>query len=537
MKKTHRIRLGAARSKTKQQEKAFLKKAGEIKEHPERLIPECDKKRSILCPFSRLQKQLKVIYNNRDNPEKIEKFTKKGDHIARAYASMIKIYSDGKIPMFAAAKTPWGEVKYVMRSHIARDKQVGVQNYDDPKIRLLAYADIIKKRGITIYSLKDKMICYCPSMKFNKPPKEFIDFALSRISAKLDKTLSCPHLDSEMIEKESEKRSYLEIHWKTAEKKIYLCKACAEQHGTNTFSEITQYIGSKVVKEHFDVNYHLNIKCLSLKGGCICRTFLKNLPELKEDYKKGKLTDLEYINKTENQIKKKILNSNEKLYIHGTRCFGSDMGSFLDSLKVDSMLRHALEISLNKRSKPVFLQDESPVHLLKEMWDDAGVDILKELCGDEAVARRLFEENNPDEVSPTRILRMAKDYKALEEIKKRLPVYESLPEKAEFADHIARSYKLYGKDTALREIKARMSESTRALAFAFYLSLNASEKVSWKFSEEEKNYGSFLKPFAESLLKVEGEEYHNSLQRILQAAGSTEKIEKKENDKSAGAGI
>ena len=117
MKKQQKIRIGGARSKTKLQEKTFLKKAEKLKEHPEYLIPTCNESKSFRCPFTKLQKQLDMVYKNRDDPARIEKLAKKGDHIARAYASMIKIHADGKIPvsMFMAAKMPWGEIKYVMR--------------------------------------------------------------------------------------------------------------------------------------------------------------------------------------------------------------------------------------------------------------------------------------------------------------------------------------------------------------------------------------------------------------------------------------
>lgn len=524
MKKRQKIRLGGARSKTKQQESSFLKKAGQLKEHPEYLIPECDERRSFACPFTKLQKMLDNVYRNRDNPGKIEKLARKGDHIARAYASMIKIHSEGKISMFAAARMPWGEVSYVMRNHIGKEKQIGVQHFDDPKIRLLAYADVIKKKGIIIYSLKDRMVCHCANKAFLKPPEEFITFALTHITPKLKKDLACPHLNREAIEKGTEKKSYLEIQWKTAEKRLFLCKHCAGK--TNTFGEISQYIGSKRVREHFDVNFHYNLKCDTSSGDCGCQRFLENFPDLKKDYLKGQLSDEGYINKTESKIKEDVTDSNEKFYIHGQRCFGNDSQAFLVSLGADELVMRALEIALEKRKGPVVVQEQSPVQLLKEMWSESGLDILRDLTSNDEEARRLFEENNPDEISPVRIIRMARDHERHAQIKKNLPSYGSLPPKARFADAVARAYKLHGKDVAVREVAGRKTDETAALAFAFYRSFGMAEKVEWKFSKEQKDYGIFLETFVKQLLKAEDEDYHSALQAILQASGSTEEIKR-----------
>jgi len=527
MKKQQKIRLGGARSKTKQQEAAFLKKAGKLKDHPELLIPECEDPGSrSRNPFIKLKKQLDLVYRNRDNIDRIEKLSRKGDHIARAYASMIKIHADGKIPvsMFMAAKMPWGEIKYVMRKNIEKDKLIGVQHFDDPKVRLLAYANIIKKKGLTIYSFRGRMVCHTAPMAFEKPPAEFIKFALSTITPKLRKDLTCHHLSKEAIENGTEKRNYLELHWKTADRRLYLCKHCSGP--TNTFGEISQYIGSKQVREHFDVTFHYNLQCDSSPGDCSCQNFRENFPELKKNYMKSQLSDREYITKTGNRLRESFTDSTEKLYIHGSRCFSEDMNGFLDSLGGDELVRRSLEIALKKRQGPVVVQEQTPVQLLKEMWSDSGLDILRNFTKDAADAKRIFDENNPDEISPVRIIRMARDHKRHVEIKKNLPSYDTLPKKAKFADAIARAYKLYGKDAAVREVSSRKTEETAALAFAFYRSFGMAGKMEWKFSKEQKDYGQFLEKFVEQLLVTEAEDYHSALQAILQASGSTEEIKR-----------
>ncbi len=527
MKKQRSYRIRGARSSTAHQKSSFLKKAAELKDHPEYLLPECDDT-SFFGPFTKLKKQLDLVHRFSDNLEKVKKFMKKGDPIARAYAAMIKVHHDGSIGDFAVYRTPWGdELKLLKRGNIPNEKLVGVQYYDDSRTRLIAFRDIVIKRGLTLYSFKDRMVCYSMKRAFESPPEEFISFALSKVDIKLKRDSCCHHLNRERIEAGKESSSYLEIQWKTAERKIYICRNCAGEE-TSTFINITNYFASSKHKAHFDVHYNYHMECRSKEEGCACRDFVQNSEKLKDKYLGGHLSDMGYIKATEEQIMEDIMKSSRTLYISKSVCYGQDLSAFLASLNLDETARKAMEVALLKQKGPLAISDQSPGQLLKEMWEDVGLTVLQEFTGDEELAKKVYDEHKVEETSPLRIIRAALDYTRHEKVLMSLPLYDTLPPKANFANSIARTYKISGKDAAVRELASKKTEATAALAYAFYLSFGVAEKMAWKFSKEQTDYGIFLKEFVDRLLKGEGDEYHETLKTLNQAAGSTEGFERKD---------
>jgi hypothetical protein len=50
------------------------------------------------------------------------------------------------------------------------------------------------------------------------------------------------------------------------------------------------------------------------------------------------------------------------------------------------------------------------------------------------------------------------------------------------------------------------------------------QDVSWKYSPVEKELGEHLQVFAKKLLKAQSQNYHDALQELVFATGSTEKI-------------
>ena len=110
-----------------------------------------------------------------------------------------------------------------------------------------------------------------------------------------------------------------------------------------------------------------------------------------------------------------------------------------------------------------------------------------------------------------------------------LPEYDKLPSIAEFADQMARIYMTKGVDDTARAIEKYRSGDTKikSVAYAFLLALERGEGKKWQYTQTEFDFAQFLKDPAEQLLKSEPTEYNHSLQTLLSATGSTEKIEPK----------
>ena len=117
------------------------------------------------------------------------------------------------------------------------------------------------------------------------------------------------------------------------------------------------------------------------------------------------------------------------------------------------------------------------------------------------------------------------------EIKKKtiialLPKYSKLPPIAEFADQIARTYLTKGVDDTVRAIEKYRGGDTKikSVAYAFLLAMDRGEGKKWQYIQTEFDFAHFLKEPADQLLTSEPGTYHDALQTLLNATGSTEKI-------------
>jgi hypothetical protein len=68
------------------------------------------------------------------------------------------------------------------------------------------------------------------------------------------------------------------------------------------------------------------------------------------------------------------------------------------------------------------------------------------------------------------------------------------------------------------------------VAYAFLLTLGKESSKKWQYDRNEIDFANFLQDKAEALLKAKPGEYHEALQALLSATGSTERIPKPIDD-------
>ena len=107
-----------------------------------------------------------------------------------------------------------------------------------------------------------------------------------------------------------------------------------------------------------------------------------------------------------------------------------------------------------------------------------------------------------------------------------LPQYSHLPPIAKFADSIARTFMTQGKEDALRSIDHYKGGDTRikSVAYSFLLALEQGASKKWQYTKTETDFAQFLKDPALKLLNSKPGEYHDNLQSLLSATGSTKKL-------------
>jgi hypothetical protein len=156
---TQQVKFRGVKATPKALEKGLIETSKMLRDNPAIIIPQCSGEKCSKCRFDKVQRKIEKVSNFKDDPEKLNKLAKRGDQLVRAYAAAISLAASGKIPYLTAAQLPVGEVSFAVRGKVDREKLIGIQHFDDPDLRLLAYFDIAKKRDLHIYSTDERLFC------------------------------------------------------------------------------------------------------------------------------------------------------------------------------------------------------------------------------------------------------------------------------------------------------------------------------------------------------------------------------------------
>jgi hypothetical protein len=493
-----RIRTGA-RTASKVQEKDLISKAKQLRKNPELVLPICDK-HCRFCPFEKIRRQLEKISENSNDKRILTKLASKGDHLARAYAATVLLALKGEVPFLAVFRTPLSEVTFAYRPGCKREKLIGVQYYDDPILRMIGVLDIVKKKGLYIYSLDDKMVC---TGKEPDPPPEFIEQAISSLKTNVKgtkindiKIYTCPHLDAQKVKNDApSKNPYLKIEWLSANIKIAICDRCARHNKENTYLKLVLRIAAKKVQEDFEIDV-ITKPLISTK--CSVCSDLEELaiePEVLKKYNEGAIVDHELIESHMTDFKEDLIRSNKKHYILDNVCYGTDLNEFLKKLEPDENELLALQTVLKKVPTAVVFSKITPNKVLMMYWQDYGKEAIYSVTHDRVFSKKMFKKYDINKEPPSQILKESSVKYRHINIINALPTYDKLPAVVKFADDIARTYKTKGADDTVRAIEHYRSTDTRikSVAFAFLLALEKGTSKKWQYTKTETEFAQYLK--------------------------------------------
>lgn len=508
-KKMRRMRT-FARTASKSMEKKLVENAKELMGDPYKALPYYEDDYSTRY-FGKIKKTFDKVKKFKDDTKKLEKLSNKKD-LSGALAGTLLLAHSEKAPYLGVLKYSTGEITYAQRGKADKEKQAGLQHFDDPVLRLLCFKNIALKKNIHLYSWDNGFVS--TGLKAN-PPKEFIKFILDRLNLKnKDNVLVCNHLKAEKVkEKQNVDENYLRIHWKSADLIIGFCENCSKLR-KNTLFDVSKYMIESDVSKDFG----LDVIGQAVKDA-------KTLPSqdtiFTREYLSGEVSDYEFIKKNMKKRHQDIKESKERIFVLNGKSYEDDLTEFIDALKPNEYERKGLELILEKIEEPVVFDDVTPNKVLEKYWKDNGLNALKEMVSNEEMANKFFSLND----SPSEILELVFNYNKRQKILSQLPTYTSLPPLASFIDNIARTYKTFGEKEALAEIKKRPdTPKGKSIAYAFLLVFDKAKDKKWQFSPIEIEYGEFLKEHVKKLIDSEPKKYHNCLQELLASSGSSEKI-------------
>lgn len=515
-KKNMRMRVNA-RIASKIREKDLLEKANALKEDYELIMPECALECGT-CPFKKTRARLERISKYKDDRAKLEKFAKHGDRLGRAYAATIGLAHEEKAPYLASAKYPGGTVMFALRGRTDKEKLIGVQNYDSPKWRVLSVLGLVKKKGLHFYSYGDSFVC---TGRQSKPPEEYIEQAAESVGAtrKDGDRYSCPHA--------SDDSERLEFSFVNTDKSVVICPQCGAKN-RNTLKKLAEGMAVPNILDEIEISVE---RPLEIASGSKDMKGLLGMPldrALLDKYSSGEIGDRELVDRHFEAVHRQLEDRSDRFYIRGDRSFGDDVEAFVDSMTEDDVEAKALKAMLTDIPHPVVADPKDTVNsVMSKYWSEHGLSALKGVVPDD-IAEAYNKDDDDTAQSPLKVIRQAVRKAEHTEVTSRMPSYKGLTPYSKLVDEVARAYKTKGTSGANAILDADTSNDhrTRSIAHAFYLSLGISTK-SWKYTNEEQEFGKHLSKFAKALLESDDTEaHHKAFVAFMREAGSTEELKR-----------
>ncbi len=474
-------------------------------------------RRTADCPperFERLKTELEEVRSYSDDAKRLERLSRWGDPLARAYAGLLKFALEPSTPTVVAFAVPDGEVSYAPLARTTREAEVAVQQSDDPARLLLGYLEWAR-RGYHFYATRRALWC---TGRSPTPPEEFraeriADLPYRLLEDPAHHRYLCSHL------KDGEPRPFLEVGWPGSDTAFRVCRRCvkAERHLLGSLSD-----GAAVPEpgEAFPVRAEWNVRC---QGGPECvHARLSELPKnLRRQYELGRLSDAQLLDAYADELKPRIEGTGRRTLVAGGVCYGNDTAAFLDALGGTPLERRALERALADAAGYFAVDEPSASRALERLWPDHADVIVRTIVPDPAEARRWIDETRRAPGRVAEVLKRAQRQSEERQVLDELPKYQHLAREAAWVDRVAREYRIHGETAAERAIVQSLpgEGKERGLAFGLLTALGRGGAHAWQFSKTEQEFGAALADRARRVLAAPASGYHSALDGLLQAAG------------------
>jgi len=511
--KKYRFRRLGIGTGTKVQQANLRALAKEMAEDPGILIPECAGK-CARCPVKKLESGLRKVQAYRKNHGALQKLTSRGGNLERAYAAMLMIALEETPIMFATAKLPTGDVGFTVRGKARKEFLIGLQHFDDPKLRLLAYSELAMKNKVHIYSSDENIICGGRTPHY---PKELVSEVISGSNYTLARSQSgygCEHAASGYA---------LRVEIVSAGMTIQICRACSSQK-TNILAELSSRVIARKPESDFRIALEHGIECK--KGhDCTLSSSPVDSSGIVKRYRAGQLSDRGMIDEYEKTVREAFGRYGTAIFILGNTCYENDHAAFIKALGPSETEEAALTRVLKSAQCPVVMDSATPNAVLSLFWEKQGANAIHAVTGDKELARSFFLETKNSGKTPVQILREAALRSRSKEALSKLPEFKSLGKLGRYSDDIARTHRALGREEALKKVGSLQDDTkARSLNCGFLIAMGALKGKEWQFSKEEQDYGRYLADFAACLLNSKPEGYSDALQNLLSAAGTNESV-------------
>ncbi|MGA1821771.1 MAG: hypothetical protein ACMUIG_04530 [Thermoplasmatota archaeon] len=535
-KKNLKVRT-SARTASKGLEKELKRKAKRLAQDPTLVLPKC----TVDVPyFTKIERKLREVQKAKDSKSQLDRLSKKGDNLVRAYAATLLLLHEDKITYLAVFRSPFGDVGYALRGSTKKEKLVGVQNYDDPRLKLMAYLEEVKKKKLFMFVTDNEVICTGTDPT---PPKEVLDQLPKRLGKNMKKTgkiIHTPDLKPKIVEKgEPSDEPYISIKWVPADIIMARSLTQASQNKDNTYATCASYMATSKISQFFEVEAVIRPKCDN-GSKCPCNpptkeevklSFLDRLGKVKkptntDEYMEGKMMDHRLIEKEREDYEIRLNDVGETVYIIENICLGSDKKKLIKYLKPAGEEEKVLKIFLDLKKGPIIAPDPSVNRIMAPSWKEVGEELLKEVLPDKKIAGQVYKDFPVPRFQPMTVVQEGKFLLEEKRVRKHLPKLKDPPPMIEFAYECAVAYLVRGRDGASKILKNYPGDEIKlkAAKFAFVKHLDLEKTSGWSYTTHEMGYAQGMDVIVGRIITEDKEQFREGLKELWKATGSTKDL-------------
>ena len=145
------------KSTSKEKRQGFVDRLETLFQDPTVIVPTCVDG-GMFCQFKSYEKKLAALASSGN----YERYARSQDQILSGFSETHRAMDSESSALFAVLKTHFGSIEYAKRGGATDDNVLaGIQHFDDPLWRMLAYSSLAKSKGVRVYSSRNYYIGSC----------------------------------------------------------------------------------------------------------------------------------------------------------------------------------------------------------------------------------------------------------------------------------------------------------------------------------------------------------------------------------------
>ena len=450
------------KSTSKEKQKEFIDRLRNLFEDPASLIPECIDG-GMFCSFSSYRKKVESLANS----QAYDKYTKAADQFLSGLSETYRIMESDSATIFGMLKTPYGSTEYAKRGVTDDTVLVGIQHYDNPLWRMLAFSSLAKTKGARVYSSTN---FYIGSCKNTSPGKRFFEDCLK------DEGIQFQEEDDTIVLPGTGR--FMEVlHLGTVKFRFY------DNSTTNLVHSLLRHMITPDIGRDF-----------SFKSDFLSDMVSDIPPQSLTMYFSGKINDRTFLREVnEYRINEAVKRG---FFIVGEKGFRS-IADFVTENEFKYVPESLISEALENFGKGIYMEAFSERKVLETIWASSGSLIMKGLFPDLSDS-----ELKSLKGSPTDQIDSVSERSRIAEIKSDIEVKAWSPDSQYLID-VIKDYFTLGREKALREAEKTSGKShvRKAIFYTFLDCLGEAKNREWQFNDTERDLSWKIKPYISRILE------------------------------------